>query len=292
MQSAKPWVTYVIIACVVVMFVFLVGLMMKQCWKMNDDVEKFVDYFSTCNLDAFFSPDFSTNLQSRRHWIRQQTAAEKAYEQELLSRTDLLDTDLQQMVDDLRSYHVQLRLAGLQKLQQSKSVDFAETLRDNPTLKYSCTFTPQLVPLFEFSGTRTCNVVNDGKVFTNPRLKPTTIDGVAVGNTCYISAPSEQVDKATRRAVLADVNEILEAVGEKADSFTLRQIRDLKVAIEDLKKQAEELTTVTIPESRKKEEAKKQDYLLATNDYKAASFEMEEDNPNNVFKRYYSLLRG
>ena len=293
MQTMKPWVIYVIIAVVII-----IGLIVCQCWTMIDDVnakdkaEKFVDYFSTCNLDSFFSPDFSTNLQSQRHWIRQQTTAERAYETELLSRTDLLESDLERMIDDLRTYHVQLRLAGLQKLQQSKSADFVETLRDNPALKHSCTFTPQLQPLFQLSGRRTCNVVNEGKVFTHPRLKPTTIDGVAVGNTCYISVPSETVDRVTRKAVLADVNEILEAVGEKADSFTLKQIHDLKIAIEDFKKQTEELKTVTIPESRKKEEAKKQDYLLATNDYKAASYEMEEENPNNVFKRYYSLLSG
>jgi hypothetical protein len=288
----KLWVGNIIVLYVVV-FVFLLGLMACQCWRMNANSERFVNYFSTCNLDSFFSPDFSTNLQSRRHWIRQQTAAEKEYQKELLSRTDILDSDLERMVDDLRAYHVQLRLAGLQKLQQSKSVDFVETLKDKPALKYSCTFTPQLQPLFEMGGQRrTCNVVNDGKVFTNPRLKPTTIDGVAIANTCYISVPSEQVNSETRKAVLADVNEILEAVGEKADSFTLRQIRDLKAAIEDLKKQAEKLTNVTIPESRQKEEAKKQDYLLATNDYKTASFEMAEENPTNVFARYYSLLRG
>jgi hypothetical protein len=252
--------------------------------------EEFIDYFSTCNLDAFFSPDFSTNLQSRRHWIRQQTTAEKAYENELLQRTDLNDTDLETMIENLRAHHVQLRLAGLQKLQQSKPSDFADTLKDNPLLKYSCTFTPQQDPLFTMSGTRTCNVVNEGSVFTNPRLKPTTVDGVAVNNTCYISLPANTVDSDTRRVVLADVNEILEAVGQKADAFTLKQINDLKAAIENLKKQTEEIKTVTIPNSRLKEEAKKNDYLIAANEYKAVSYQMSDENPSNIYSTYYSLL--
>jgi hypothetical protein len=253
--------------------------------------EEFIDYFSTCNLDAFFSPDYSTNLQSRRHWVRQQTVAEKAYESELLQRTDLNDTDLETMIDDLRAHHVQLRLAGLQKLQQSKSSDFVDTLKDNPSLKYSCTFTPQQDPLFTISGKRTCNVVNEGKVFTNPRLKPTTVDGVAVSNTCYISLPANTVDSDTRKEVLADVNEILESVGEKADAFTLKQISDLKAAIESLKKQTEEIKTVTIPSSQMKEEAKKNDYLNAANDYKAVSYQMSDENPSNIYTTYYSLLR-
>lgn len=274
----------------VVIFIFFLILMVQQYRQMKSEPEQFVPYLSTCNLDSFFSPDFSTNLQSRRHWIRQQTVAEKSYEQELLNRKDIFDRDLRQMINDLRAYHVQLRLAGLQKLQQSKSVDFAETLTNNPALKYSCTFTPQLVPIFEISGIRTCNIVNDGKVFTNPLLKPTSINNVAVRDTCYISIPTEEVDKTTRKAILADVNQILEAVGEKVDIFTLRQINDLKIAIENYKKQAEELKNVIIPESMEKEEAKKQDYLLARNDYKATSYEMAEENPNNVYTRYYSLL--
>jgi hypothetical protein len=276
---------YVILFCIVVL-----GLVIARCWCMCQKQEEFIDYFSTCNLDAFFSPDFSTNLQSRRHWIRQQTAAEKAYESELLQRTDLNDTDLETMIDDLKAYHVQLRLAGLQKLQQSKSSDFVDTLKDNPLLKYSCTFTPQQYPLFTISGKRTCNVVNEGKVFTNPRLKPTTVDGVALSNTCYISLPANTVDSDTRRVVLADVNQILEAVGEKADAFTLKQISDLKAAIESLKKQTEEIKTVTIPDSQMKEEAKKKDYLKAANDYKAVSYQMSDENPSNIYTTYYSLL--
>jgi hypothetical protein len=195
------------------------------------------------------------------------------------------------MIDDLRAHHVQLRLAGLQKLQQSKSSDFVDTLRDNPLLKYSCTFTPQPDPLFTISGKRTCNVVNEGKVFTNPRLKPTTVDGVAVTDTCYISLPTNSVDSDTRRKVLADVNEILEAVGEKADAFTLKQISDLKSAIEELKKQTNEIITIAIPNSRQKEEAKKKDYLMAANDYKVVSYQMSDENPNNVYATYFSLLR-
>jgi hypothetical protein len=254
--------------------------------------EKFIDYISTCNLDAFFSPDFSTYLPSRRHWIRQQTTAEKAYENELLQRTDLNDTDLETMIEDLRAHHVQLRLAGLQKLQQSKPADFGQTLTDNPSLKYSCTFTPQQDELFTISGTRTCNVVNQNNVFTNPRLKPTTVNGVAVNNTCYISLPADNVDTDTRRAVLADVNEILEAVGEKADAYTLKLINDLKASIEELKKQTEEIKTVTIPNSRKKEDAKKKEYITAANDYKMVSYEMSDENPNNIYSKYYSLLRS
>jgi UDP-glucose 4-epimerase len=81
---------YVILFCIVVL-----SLVIGRCWYICKKQEEFIDYFSTCNLDAFFSPDFSTNLQSRRHWIRQQTVAEKAYESELLQRTDLNDTDLE-----------------------------------------------------------------------------------------------------------------------------------------------------------------------------------------------------
>jgi len=283
----QPYLVYLIVLCFLIL-----GVVIQRCWYVCKarQQERFIDYLSACNLDAFFIPDFSTKLQSQNHWIRQQTAAEKAYENDMLQRTDLNDTVLYTMINNLRDYHVQLRLAGLQRLQQSKPSDFAETLRDNPSLKYSCTFTPQQDPLFTINGMRTCIVNNEGKLFTNPRLKPTMADGVAVSNTCYISLPPNKVDSDTRRKILADVNEILEAVGEKVDNFTIKQINEVKASIEHLNKTSERIKTVFIPDSQKKEETKRQDYIHATNDYNAALYQISPENPNNLYKTYNSLL--
>jgi hypothetical protein len=195
------------------------------------------------------------------------------------------------MVDDLRAFHVQLRLAGLQKLQQSKPVDFVKEQKDDQSLKNSCTFTPQIDPLFTMSGKTTCNLIHNGKIFNNSRLRPTNADGIAVNGSCYIRIPSnEDIDTDTRKAVLSDVIEILEAVGEKVDTPTLKKIDELKASIDNLKQQKYQLEYVTLPESQQQEKAKYQEYLKANSDYQTTSYQMDSDNPSSVYNVYYSLL--
>lgn len=253
--------------------------------------DHYVNFFSTCNLDAFFAPDYSTNLQSRRHWIRQQTQAQKDLENSLMSRTDIPQERLSELIDDFNALHVQLRLAGLQKLQQSKPANFNEAQKEDDTLKYSCTFTPQIEPIFSIGRRTMCNLVHKGKVFNNPRLRPTTADGIAVKDTCYIRIPNNvEVDSDTRKAILMDVINILEAVGKKVDYDTISKIDKLEANIQALQKQNYNLENHTLPKSRNLEQAKYQEYMNANTEYQNVAYQMDSSNPSSVYNVYYSLM--
>ncbi len=270
--------------------VCLIVILLVSYWFSRKH-ENYTDFFSTCNLDAFFSPDFSTNLQSRRHWLRYKTKAERNAENGVLD-TEMPDNEKSQTLELIRMLFFQFRLAGLQKLQQSKPSDFIITNKEDEKLKYSCTFTPQDEPLFSMSGRERCNVIsNKGEVYNHPRLRQTNADNVAVRDTCYIKLPkTNNIDSDTRKAILKDVNEILEFVGMKVDATTMKKMDDLNYTIQQYRQQADQMQFVTLPNSQQQEKQKYQDYLAAEQEYKDVSYQMDSNNPSSVYNVYYSLL--
>lgn len=240
--------------CIIILCCMIIILIM---YKLCKDKEFFTDstILQTCDFDKFFEENYSS-------WIRNDGTEELKYIRSIQQRTDINEFDIQDLLRELKTYHVQLRLAGLQKLQKSSS-----QLKGNNSVANSCTFTPQLDKIFTITTNNQCRIVQDGKIFTNRLLKSTKSNGLDVSNTCYIDIPQKRPSNNEVRELIRDVIDILEAVGEKVDNTIIQKINDVKRRIEEARKKHKTLTEEIIPSSQRLVETNQNNFFAANDNY-------------------------